>query len=227
MATELTWWGHASWLVTSGGQRIVIDPFLDDSPVAPIRSDAVEADYILVTHGHYDHVADVEKIAKRTGATVVSNYEICEWIAAKGVARTHAMNIGGGHQFPFGRVKMTIAHHTSMLPDGSDGGVAAGFLFSLPEGNVYISGDTGLFYDMKLIGAAGLALASLPIGDNFTMGPDDALEAVKLLAPKRVVPIHRNTWPVIAQDVDAWAARVRQETSAEPVVIEPGGKLAL
>ncbi len=137
------------------------------------------------------------------------------------------MNIGGGHPFPFGRVKMTIAHHTSTMPDGSPGGVAAGFLLTLPEGNAYFACDTALFYDMKLIGEAGLALAALPIGDNFTMGPDDALRAVKLLEPKRVVPIHRGTWPLIDQDAHAWAARVRAETTAEPVILEPGGTIVL
>jgi L-ascorbate metabolism protein UlaG (beta-lactamase superfamily) len=227
MATELVWLGHGCWHFTSGGHRVILDPFLDDNPVAPIRADQVEADFILVSHGHYDHVADVEKIARRTGATIVSCYEICEWFGKKGLQKTHAMNLGGGFRFPFGRAKMTIAQHTSMLPDGANGGNAAGFLVSLPEGNVYFACDTGLFYDMKLIGACGLALAALPIGDNFTMGPDDALEAVKLLAPKRVVPVHRDTWPLIAQDAAAWAERVRKETSAEPVVLEPGGKIVL
>lgn len=227
MATELTWLGHGTWLISSGNHRLVLDPFLDDSPVAPIKADAVEADFILVSHGHFDHVADVEKIARRTGATIISTYEICEWFGKKGLDKLHAMNIGGGFKFPFGRVKMTMAEHTSMLPDGSYGGAAAGFLLSLPEGNVYFACDTGLFGDMQRIGASGLALAALPIGDNFTMGPDDALEAVKLLAPRRVVPVHRNTWPLIAQDADAWAERVRRETTAEPIVLSPGGKLAL
>jgi L-ascorbate metabolism protein UlaG (beta-lactamase superfamily) len=227
MATSLTWLGHGSWFIQCGNHRIVLDPFLDDSPVAPIKADAVEADFILVSHGHYDHVADVEKIARRTGATIVSTYEICEWYGKKGLAKSHAMNIGGSFAFPFGRVKMTMAQHTSMLPDGSYGGCAAGFLLSLPEGNAYFACDTGLFYDMKLIGAAGLELAALPIGDNFTMGPDDALQAVKLLAPKRVAPVHRNTWPLIAQDADAWAERVQRETSAVPIVLEPGGKVVL
>jgi len=227
MATELTWLGHGSWSIRSGDCRVVLDPFLDDSPVAPVKADQVEADFILVSHGHYDHVADVEKIARRTGATIVAAYEICEWFGKKGLAKSHAMNIGGGHAFPFGRVKLTIAQHTSMLPDGANGGNPAGFLISFPEGNVYFACDTGLFYDMKLIGTAGLELAVLPIGDNFTMGPDDALEAVQLLGPKRVVPVHRNTWPLIAQDADAWARRVRAETSAEPIVLEPGGKIRL
>ncbi len=227
MATELTWLGHGSWSIAAGSHQIVLDPFLDDSPVAPIKADRVEADFILVSHGHFDHVADVAKIAKRTGATVIANFEICQWFADQGVEKTHAMNLGGAYRFPFGRVKMTIAHHTSMLPDGANGGNPAGFVLFLPEGNVYFACDTGLFDDMRRIGAAGLALAALPIGDNFTMGPDDALEAVKLLEPERVVPVHRDTWDLIAQDAAAWAERVRAETRAEPIVIEPGGKIAL
>lgn len=227
MATELTWLGHGSWLIATNGHRIVLDPFLTDSPVAAVQAADVDVQFILVSHGHFDHTADVESIARRTGAVVISNFEICEWFAKRGVEKTHAMNIGGGHGFPFGRVKLTIAHHTSTMPDGANGGAPAGFLLDLPEGKVYFACDTGLFYDMKLIGAAGIALAALPIGDNFTMGPDDALEAVKLIAPQRVVPVHRNTWPLIAQDVDAWAQRVRQETSAEPLVLEPGGTVTL
>jgi len=227
MATELTWLGHGSWSIASGGHAILLDPFLDDSPTAPVKADEIGADFILVSHGHFDHTADAEKIAKRTGALIISNFEICQWFSAKGVEKTHAMNIGGGHAFPFGRVKMTIAHHTSMLPDGSCGGTAAGFLVSFPEGNVYFACDTGLFYDMTLIGVCGLELAALPIGDNFTMGPDDALEAVKLLKPRRVVPVHTGTWDLIAQDAGQWAGRVRAETEAEPVVLEPGGKIVL
>jgi L-ascorbate metabolism protein UlaG (beta-lactamase superfamily) len=227
MASELTWLGHGCWSIVAGGRRIVLDPFLDDSPVAPVRSDQVEADFVLVSHGHYDHMADAEKIARRCNATLVANYEICEWFARRGVEKTHAMNLGGGHAFPFGQLKMTIAHHTSMLPDGSYGGNPCGYVLSLPEGRVYFACDTGLFLDMRLIGVGGLALAALPIGDNFTMGPDDALEAVRLLSPKRVVPVHRDTWPLIAQDAEAWAARVRRETAADPVVLAPGGKIAL
>ena len=204
-----------------------MDPFLDDSPVAPVKSGEVEAEFILVSHGHFDHVADVEKIAKRTGAVVISCFEICQWFGARGDENTHAMNIGGGYGFPFGRLKMTIAQHTSMLPDGANGGDPCGFVLSLDGGNVYFACDTGLFLDMQLIGRAGLDLAVLPIGDNFTMGPDDALEAVKMLAPKRVVPVHSGTWPVIAQDADAWADRVNAETDAKPIVLEPGEKVEL
>jgi L-ascorbate metabolism protein UlaG (beta-lactamase superfamily) len=227
MATELTWLGHGTWSIRTGKHTLLLDPFLADNPLAPVKPEDVAADYILVSHGHFDHVADAVAIARRTGATVIANFEICQWLTRQGVEKTHAQNIGGGFHHPFGRVKMTIAHHTSMLPDGTDGGTAAGFLLSLPEGNVYFACDTGLFYDMQLIGSAGLALAALPIGDNFTMGPDDALEAVKLLNPRRVVPVHNATWPVIAQDAAAWAARVKAETKTEPIVLKPGGKIAL
>ncbi len=227
MVAELTWLGHNAWAIQAGAHTLVVDPFLDDNPVAALKADQVQAQFLLISHGHFDHIADAEKIARRTGALVISTYEICQWLSAKGLENTHAMNIGGAYRFPFGRLKMTAAQHTSMLPDGSYGGAAAGFLLYLPEGNVYLACDTGLFYDMKLIGEEGIALAALPIGDNFTMGPDDALRAVKLINPRRVVPIHRNTWPLIAQDAAAWAERVRAETQTEPVVIEPGQKIVL
>jgi len=227
MATELTWLGHGGWSIRAGDHRVLLDPFLDDNPTAPFKADAVQADFILVSHGHFDHTGDVERIAKRTGATVVSNFEICQWFGNRGVAETHAMNIGGAHAFPFGRVKMTIAQHTSMMPDGSYGGVAAGFLLGFPEGNVYFACDTGLFYDMTLIGLSGLELAVLPIGDNFTMGPEDALAAVAMLRPRRVIPVHANTWPVIDQDMAAWAVEVQRQAVAIPLVLSPGGSVTL
>ena len=171
--------------ITTGGHRILW--IRSKSPTAPVKANQVEADFILVSHGHFDHVADAEKIAKRTGALVIANFEICQWLAGKGVGKTHAMNIGGGVDQPFGRVKMTIAHHTSMLPDGSNGGAPAGFVVSFPEGNVYFACDTGLFYDMKLIGTVGLRLAA-PIGDNFTMGPDDALKPSNCSPPGKSSP---------------------------------------
>lgn len=227
MATELTWLGHGSWSIRSCGQHILLDPFLDENPQSPVKASAVEADFILVSHGHFDHIADAPQIAKRTGATVIANFEICQWLAGQGVKKTHAQNIGGSFEHPFGRVKMTIAHHSSMLPDGSNGGVAAGFLISFPEGKVYFACDTGLFLDMKQIGAGGLDLAVLPIGDNFTMGPEDALEAIRLLEPRRAVPVHVGTWELIAQDVEAWARSVRESTSAEPVLLQPGEHITL
>jgi L-ascorbate metabolism protein UlaG (beta-lactamase superfamily) len=225
--TELTWLGHATWQIVTGKHTLLVDPFLDDSPAAIVKSDAVDPQFILVSHGHSDHVADAAKIAKRTGATVVANFEICNWLEKQGVQHTEPMNLGGGINLPFGRVQMTIAHHSSLLPDGSGGGNPCGFLLTLDGGKIYIACDTGLFLDMQRIGAAGIDLAIVPIGDRFTMGPDDALEAVKLIKPGRVVPSHYNTWPPIEQDADAWAERVRLETPAEPIVVKPGGKVQL
>jgi L-ascorbate metabolism protein UlaG (beta-lactamase superfamily) len=223
MATRVRWLGHACLLFESGGQRLLVDPFLKDNPAAAIKPDEAKADFILVSHGHGDHVGDTVAIANRTGATVVSNYEIILWLQKQGVKKTHGQQHGGGHAFPFGRVKLTLAFHGSALPDGSNGGNPAGFLLYFKDGKkVYDAADTGLFGDMRLIGEEGIDLAILPIGDNFTMGPDDALRAVKLIGPKRVLPIHYNTWPLIAQDANVWAERVRRETQAQPVVLKPG-----
>jgi L-ascorbate metabolism protein UlaG (beta-lactamase superfamily) len=225
--TKLTWLGHGSWLVDTNGHALVVDPFLDDSPTAPVKPDDISPDFILVSHGHADHVADCVRIAKRTGATVISNFEICQWVANQGVAKTAPHNLGGGSQQSFGHVKLTLAHHSSSLPDGSNGGNPSGFLLTLVDGKIYFACDTGLFYDMKLIGAVGIDLAVLPIGDLFTMGVDDSIEAIKLIEPKRVAPSHYNTWPPIAQDAQHWAERVRRETKAQPCVLKPGGKLTL
>jgi L-ascorbate metabolism protein UlaG (beta-lactamase superfamily) len=146
-----------------------------------------------------------------------------DWFAKQGVKKVHGQQHGGGHHYPFGYVKLTLAFHGSALPDGSYGGNPCGFLITFKDGTrVYDAADTGLFGDMRLIGEEGVDLAVLPIGDNFTMGPDDALRAVKLIQPRQVVPIHFNTWELIAQDADAWAARVRKETQSEAVVLKPG-----
>jgi L-ascorbate metabolism protein UlaG (beta-lactamase superfamily) len=215
-------------LVESGGQRVLIDPFLTGNPAAATTADKVAADFILISHGHGDHVGDAVAIAQRTGATIISNYEISLWLEKQGVKKAHGMQHGGAHAFPFGRVKLTLAFHGSMLPDGSNGGNPCGFLLYLKDGvKIYAAQDTGLFGDMRLIGEEGIDLALLPIGDNYTMGPDDALRAVKLLEPKRVLPIHYNTWDLIAQDAAAWANRVKKETKAVPVVLKPGESVEL
>jgi L-ascorbate metabolism protein UlaG (beta-lactamase superfamily) len=230
MATTLTWYGHGCWLIEAAGGTLLLDPYLDDSPTAPVKADTVRADYLLVSHGHEDHVADVAKIANRTGATLISNWEICEWYRTRKkeeqVAKREAMNLGGTIKLPFAEVKSTIAHHSSTMPDGSPGGNPGGFLLTFADGKkVYFACDTALFGDMALIGEEGIELAVLPIGDRFTMGPADSIRAIKLLRPKRVAPAHYNTWPPIGQDAAAWAGRVRAETSAEPIVIEPGGRI--
>lgn len=223
MSTRVRWLGHACLYIESDGQRLLIDPFLTGNPAAAVKAGEVQADFILVSHGHGDHVGDTLDIAKRTGATVIANYEISQWFQNQGLTKVHGQQHGGGHAFPFGRVKLTLAFHGSALPDGSNGGNPCGFLFTFKDGTkVYDAADTGLFGDMRLIGEEGIDLAILPIGDNFTMGPDDALRAVKLIQPKKVLPIHYNTWDLIAQDANAWAARVRQETKCQPTVVKPG-----
>jgi len=219
---QLTYHGHSCFGIQVGDTNLLIDPFLTGNALADVGPDQVQADYVLVSHGHGDHVGDAVAIAKRTGATTISNFEIQNWFLTQGVENAHPLHIGGGFDFPFGRVKLTIAHHGSALPDGSYGGNPAGFLLTLEGKKIYHACDTGLFYDMKLIGEEGLDLAILPIGDNFTMGPDDALRAVKLLEPKVVIPIHYDTFDVIQQDPHAFAQRVEAETSAKCVVLKAG-----
>ncbi len=227
MALKVNWYSHACFLIEADQTKILIDPFVTDNPLSPVTADNVEADFILVSHGHGDHVGDTISIAKRTGATVVSNYEIQNWLTNQGIENAHPMHIGGGFDFDWGRVKLTIAHHGSALPDGSYGGNPCGFLLTIQDKNIYHACDTGLFYDMKLIGEEGIDLAILPIGDNFTMGPDDALRAVKLIEPKQVVPIHYDTFDVIKQDPQAWAIRVEKETDAKVMVMQPGDTLEI
>ena len=228
MSIELTWFGHGTWQISLPEHTILLDPFFDVNPSSPIKAAEVDADFILISHGHFDHIADAAAVANRTNATVVAIYEVAQWLAQNGeVKETIGMNIGGGVQLPFGHVKMTPALHSSQLPDGSYGGEPAGFVLTLNGKRIYFACDTGLFSDMTLIGTRGIDLAVLPIGDLFTMGPDDSIEAIKLLRPKRVAPAHFNTWPPIEQDSDAWALRVKQETDSDPVVLNPGGQFTL
>ena len=228
MSTRVRFLGHACVQIETNGQNVLIDPFLSGNPAATTTANKVAADFILVSHGHSDHIGDTVAIAKRTGATVISNFEIGKWCEGQGVANIHTLHLGGGHAFPFGRVKLTPAFHGSMLPDGSNGGNPCGFLLYLKDGKrIYDACDTGLFGDMRLIGEEGIDLAILPIGDNYTMGPDDALRAVKLLEAKKVVPVHYNTWDLIAQDAASWAERVKKETKTQPLLLKPGEALEI
>ncbi len=227
MSLSLTWYGHATLGLETGGYHILIDPFLTGNPAASASADSVPADYILVSHGHGDHMGDTIAIAKRTGAVAVSNFEIANWLEGHGL-KVHPQHLGGGYRHPFGYLKLTLALHGSGLPDGSYGGNPAGFLLTTTsQRRVYLACDTGLFGDMRLIGEEGLDLAVLPIGDNFTMGPADALRAVKLLQPKHVIPVHYNTWELIAQDPQQWAAQVKAETNVQVHVLKPGESFTL
>lgn len=227
MTTTLTYLGHSTLQIETGGKTILIDPFFTGNPAASTTADKVKADFIAISHGHGDHVGDAVAIAKRTGALVISNFEICEWVSKQGVKNVHAQNVGGAYKHPFGTLKLTIAHHSSMLPDGSNGGDPCGLMLKLADGTIYHAGDTSLFYDMKLIGEEGIDVAILPIGDNYTMGPDDSVRAVKFLNPKVVIPVHYNTWPIIAQDAGAWSKQITSQTSAKPMALKPGESLSL
>ncbi|GIK57410.1 MAG: UPF0173 metal-dependent hydrolase [Chloroflexota bacterium] len=219
MTISITWHGHATFSLDVNGTKLVVDPFFaGNNPAAKTAVTDVSAHYILQTHGHADHIADTVALAKRTGAQVICNFEIGNWIMKQGYNNCHTMNTGGGYNFPFGRVKMTPALHSSGLPDGSYGGDPGGFLLHVDGRYLYFSGDTALFSDMGLIGVVGLDVAILPIGDNYTMGPDDSLLALEYLHPKVVIPGHYNTWPPIAVDVADWANRVRANTAVKPIV---------
>ena len=222
MDFKFTWYGHATLGLETSGFKILIDPFFSGNPVASVRPDQIQADFILVSHGHGDHIGDTVSIAQRTGATVISNFEIINWLTSQGVQKTHPQHLGGGFKHPFGYLKLTLALHGSALPDGSYGGNPAGFLLTTNGGRkIYMACDTGLFGDMRLIGEEGIDLAILPIGDNYTMGAEDALRAVKLINPKHVIPVHYNTWGLIAQNPETWAERVRQETGVDVQILKP------
>lgn len=227
MTITFTWLGHSVFSFDIDGHKFVTDPFLNGNPLAASTPEEVEAELIFLSHAHGDHTADAIPIAKRTGAKIVSNAEICGWATEQGV-ESHGMNTGGGYDFGIVHATQTIAFHSSSFPDGRYGGSPNGFIFKTPSNErIYFAGDTALFSDMSLIGEVGIDIAFLPIGDNFTMGPEDSLKAIDLIKPRYVVPMHYNTWEIIAVDVAGWANRVSSETNSQPIVLDPGGSHSL
>jgi L-ascorbate metabolism protein UlaG (beta-lactamase superfamily) len=224
--STLTFHGHACVeIVTGDGTRLLIDPFLTDNPLTDATpEDFAQLDYLLLTHGHFDHVADAWDLLKRTGAMLIATFEIVSYAQEKlGIEAAHPLHIGGGYEFPFGRVKLTPALHGGQVAgEGAEGytTLPAGILLTLDGTTVYHAGDTALITDMQLL-AGQVDVALLPIGDNFTMGPEDAARAVEMIRPGVVIPIHYNTFEMIEQDPEAFKARVGK--LAQVVVLAPGG----
>ena len=207
---KITYFGQSCFLVDIGGYRLLFDPFIRPNPLAAaIDVESIQADYILVSHAHWDHTADCEEIAARTGAPIVTNWEIHSRYSAGGL-KTHPMNLGGKWPFDFGTVAMVPAVHSSSFPDGAYGGSPAGFVVENDEHTFYFAGDTAFFSDMRLIGESFRpSFALLPIGDNFTMGIKDAILAARALGVKKVIGMHYDTFPYIQIDKEEVLAIAR------------------
>ena len=220
---KVTYYGHSCFSVAVGGKTLLFDPFITPNPLAKaVNAKKIAADFILVSHGHEDHLADAAAIAKRTGALVVANYEVALWLNKKGAPKIHPMNHGGGFHFDFGRVKFVSAIHSSTMPDGSPGGNPGGFVVESAEGNFYYSGDTALTLDMKLIGeSTKLKFAALCVGDNFTMGPDDAVKAADFIHCEQILGVHFDTFPPIK--IDHAEARQKFRVAGKTLhLLQPG-----
>ena len=220
---ELKFLGHACFMLREGKNAVIIDPFLSGNPTATSTAEQIDCQHVLVSHGHDDHLGDAVSIARQSGALVIATAEIARACGEKGVA-AHAMHIGGKHSFDFGYVRITQAFHGSGVP----GGHACGFIINFYGKTVYHTGDTGIFGDMALLGRLeSIDVALLPIGDNFTMGPSDAAEAAGMIKPRLVVPMHYNTWPVIAQDPAPFKQDVESRFGIPVQILSPGSSLTL
>jgi L-ascorbate metabolism protein UlaG (beta-lactamase superfamily) len=220
---NVTYFGHSCFQVEVQGKKLLFDPFIRPNPLASaIEVEKLMPDFILISHGHYDHIADALEIAQRSGAQVVASFEVAEYLKALGLTQVHPMNVGGKWMFEFGKVKCVSAVHSSSLPDGRYGGPAMGFIIESNEGNFYYAGDTALHYDMKLIGEyRTLSFALLPIGDNFTMGVDNAVIASDFIRCKRIVALHYDTFPYIA--IDKAEAKAKFHYAGKELILIPIG----
>lgn len=220
---QLKFYGHSCFSVSHNNTTLLFDPFFTDNPFKIAQKDEISANYVLITHGHFDHLGDGLEIAKKNDATVISTAEIAH-LAGQNECKAHGMHIGGKHSFEFGYVRITPAFHGSGVP----GGHACGIIVKFFDKVIYFAGDTSLFGDMQLLGQLeDIDYALLPIGDNFTMGPSDAVVAAKLLNAKNIIPIHYNTWPLIAQDPAAYKQAVEDKNYAKVIIVNPGETLDL